>query len=401
MAKKPDIGKGGLFGGIAANLHIKKNTAGTSNELSLSVLDGLKSQADEGAPPAFGPAAPVEKGSGSPRRQRKAKAALPPARARALEDPEGEIRRRKTARRARRIVFALAAFAIIAAGVGYGALKIVDAHEYNESNLSLLRQGLAELEAADETVLAADAEMTGGAEDIDANRIAEIQAEMDDAEVRLKSAESFANSARDRLGEGDARKAADQVAAAVEARRTMLSEASAVMDAEVSAQKAVDLVEQAWDAVLEADGLVKEAAALVSNTTEENTRASQEKSEQARALLAQASQNLADAQTAYPADLSALEGYIAKRDESIGYAIASDEAIYLQDRATAESNNDAYNSADAEAAKLAALLPANPAQPVLDALEENTSASRQRYAEARTSAATADAFIRDYLGNEG
>ena len=39
--------KGGRsFWGIGASVHIKKNTAGTSNEISLSVLDGLKSQAD-------------------------------------------------------------------------------------------------------------------------------------------------------------------------------------------------------------------------------------------------------------------------------------------------------------------------------------------------------------------
>ena len=32
---------------MATSLHIKKNTAGRSNEISLSVLDGLKSQADD------------------------------------------------------------------------------------------------------------------------------------------------------------------------------------------------------------------------------------------------------------------------------------------------------------------------------------------------------------------
>ena len=36
-----------LFKDMATSLHIKKNTAGRSNEISLSVLDGLKSQADD------------------------------------------------------------------------------------------------------------------------------------------------------------------------------------------------------------------------------------------------------------------------------------------------------------------------------------------------------------------
>ena len=46
---------------IAANLHLKRNTKGTSNELSLSVLGGLSAQKDEedvslggsGASPSF------------------------------------------------------------------------------------------------------------------------------------------------------------------------------------------------------------------------------------------------------------------------------------------------------------------------------------------------------------
>ena len=45
MARR-EKGSAHLFKDMATSLHIKKNTAGRSNEISLSVLDGLKSQAD-------------------------------------------------------------------------------------------------------------------------------------------------------------------------------------------------------------------------------------------------------------------------------------------------------------------------------------------------------------------
>ena len=46
MARK-EKGNTHLFKDVATSLHIKKNTAGRSNGILLSVLDGLKSQADD------------------------------------------------------------------------------------------------------------------------------------------------------------------------------------------------------------------------------------------------------------------------------------------------------------------------------------------------------------------
>ena len=63
--------------------------------------------------------------------------------------------------------------------------------------------------------------------------------------------------------------------------------------------------------------------------------------------------------------------YIAKRIEQNGFAVQSDQAIYVQDKATAESFNEEYNRADAEAVDLASRLPKKPAQPILDAFQEN------------------------------
>ena len=157
---------------IAANLHLKRNTKGTSNELSLSVLGGLSAQKDEedasqggsGASPSFtmphvfsgkskrAPGASSKKQpitgadvagialSISDRRNRSAQ-----ARDRALANPEAEIKRRKTARRAWRVVglaFALAAFAGASA---FAVHVFTAAYEDNQQHKSLLSQGFSEL----------------------------------------------------------------------------------------------------------------------------------------------------------------------------------------------------------------------------------------------------------------
>ena len=147
---------------------------------------------------------------------------------------------------------------------------------------------------------------------------------------------------------------------------------------------------------------MKEAAELVSDTTEENVRASQGKSEEAIEALSQAQESLVRAQEGYPsADFSALSAFIEKKKEQNGYALASDDAIYIQDKATAESFNEKYNQADAEAIELARALPEKPAQPILDRLDAQTSQTRASYLDARKRAAESDAFIRDYLGQPG
>ena len=139
----------------------------------------------------------------------------------------------------------------------------------------------------------------------------------------------------------------------------------------------------------------------MTDTNEENTRASQKKCEQARELLMQASSQFEQAQALYPADYGPFDDYIAARQQSIAYAIASDEAIYVQDKATADSNNEKYNECDAAAAALAAKLPKTTEAPIVAALDESLSDSRQQYMEIRSQAAACDAFLRDYLGISG
>lgn len=443
--------KGGRsFWGIGASVHIKKNTAGTSNEISLSVLDGLKSQADselgeadpkvklgdlslftvsskkdrrlpakdeklpalpapaassassEKKPPAKKKARPSERPASSrPARERKPSRAQR-NRERALRDPEKEIKRRKKNRRVRRFAAIAVASLCCCACIGAAALFAANAYEQSKSNLALLSQAFDEIEKADSLVLSMDDLVMKDESIVTVEELAELEQGMSDAGVHLNAACAFSDEAFQAMGESPGKDAARQVSESADARRDMMKYAEALLHADADARSAVESAERCWDQILEADGLMKEAADLVADTTVENVTASQGKSEQAIALLDEAAASLASAQAECPsADFSALAALIEKKREQNVYAVESDKAIYIQDKATAESFNESYNRADAEAVELAAALPERPAQPILDRLDAQTSETRSRYLDARKRAAESDAFIRDYLGRPG
>ncbi len=404
--------KGGVnpFKGIAANVHIKKNTAGTSNELSLSVLDGRKSQADaslgeadpkvklgdlsiftmpskkdkllgavEDKTPALGLGksqdgmrGAAKPAASKPKKQKKEKAAAasmpvsPSAsarrrnervqrdRQRALVDPEKEIKRRKKNRRIRRVVATTCACIICAGAIGAAAWYGANLYTAHQENLGVLGQAFDELEKADDLVLSMDDMVMADVPDASTAEMEEMTQAMEDAGVHLNAACAFATTASENLGEGPGFEAAAQVVKSAEARRSMMEYASEIISADQAAVASITEIDECWSLVEQADALMKEAAALVTDTTNENVQASQAKSEEATALLYQAQDCLNAVLQAYPdADFEVLSSFIAKRIEQNGYAVASDEAIYLQDKATAESYNEQYNQADADAVELA------------------------------------------------
>ena len=286
--------------------------------------------------------------------------------------------------------------------IGAAALFAANAYEQSKSNLALLSQAFDEIEKADSLVLSMDDLVMKDESIVTVEELAELEQGMSDAGVHLNAACAFSDEAFQAMGESPGKDAARQVSESADARRDMMKYAEALLHADADARSAVESAERCWDQILEADGLMKEAADLVADTTVENVTASQGKSEQAIALLDEAAASLASAQAECPsADFSALAALIEKKREQNVYAVESDKAIYIQDKATAESFNESYNRADAEAVELAAALPERPAQPILDRLDAQTSETRSRYLDARKRAAESDAFIRDYLGRPG
>ena len=137
---------------------------------------------------------------------------------------------------------------------------------------------------------------------------------------------------------------------------------------------------------------------MVVETTDENVMASLDETNQALELFRQADDRFAQAADRYPAaDFSPYRTYLAKRIEAMGYAVAADEAFLAKNKEETIAQNDAYNQADAEAASLAADLSDDPVRMVADVSDAANADARNAYATACSQAASADAFLRDYL----
>lgn len=430
---------------ITRAAHIKKHTRGTSNEISFSVLDAAKNALDGdgndkqkhgpgrialftlpgrhkkpaptptkerglplstgdfvsvddsastskmGAlPPAARPTSQTEKSSPAP-------LAVVPAKPK--RSPEEEIARRKARRRLSKWL-AVAVIVVVSIGLlGAGGMYLYRDYQSQQGHVAVLDDALSLVKEADETIQQLDEVVTDPfAEGSEEQRTA-IQAQLEAVEQKLQDADEKARAVSLELNGAREKEAANQAVAGIAARFTLVEQGQLLMNAATEAQSAAEGVDAAWKTVLEGDDLARQAAQLVTETTAENVEASKSKTNEALAAFDEAYAAFLDVQATYPqADLTQFVDYIAKRQESLGYAIASDDAILAKNKEEATAQNNAYNIADAEAATLAKALPDDPSSIVDEAFEDATSDVAKAYSTARLQARSADAFISDYLG---
>lgn len=430
---------------ITRAAHIKKHTRGTSNEISFSVLDAAKNALDgdgsekqkhgpgrialftlpgrhkkpaptptkeRGLPLSTGDFVSVDDGASTSKMSALPSAARPTSQteksspaplavvpAKPKRSPEEEIARRKARRRLSKWL-AVAVIVVVSIGLlGAGGVYLYRDYQNQQGHVAVLDDALSLVKEADETIQQLDEVVTDPfAEGSEEQRTA-IQAQLEAVERKLQDADEKARAVSLELNGAREKEAANQAVAGIAARFTLVEQGQLLMNAATEAQSAAEDVDAAWKTVLEGDDLARQAAQLVTETTPENVEASKNKTNEALAAFDEAYAAFLDVQATYPqADLTQFVDYIAKRQESLGYAIASDDAILAKNKEEATAQNNAYNIADAEAATLAKALPDDPSSIVDEAFEDATSDVAKAYSTARLQARSADAFISDYLG---
>lgn len=454
--------EGGLAG-IAGSLHIKKRTAGTSNEISVSILEersskaGLsksgprdvfigdlgsgvsafgspdgkgatRSQASSGTLPSLprkarfaengskkamdaparlsvfarlllGAADAAQGGSSSEAFQASRGSSGPAGSLASAFDLQREVERRKAARRRRRLVLSALMTGVLVVAIGAAGVYAHGRYVEYQETMGLLHQGMSELQAADVAVVPMDQAIVGDVTAGGAAGFQDLIDQIDAAEVHLNAAKGLAEESYDQLSDSESKEAASQVIKAADARLEMLGYGKSILQEDMKASDAIALLGECWATVGEADDAMRESARLVEDTTEANTKESEEKSKEAQTLFEKAKDQLEVVKTRYPAaGLDAVGNYIDKRIEEIGYAIASDEAIYIQDKATADAQNERYNEADDEAVSIADGIPKRIENVILDQYDLNVKDANEGYFTARSDAAAADSFLREYLG---
>ncbi|MEG2211148.1 MAG: hypothetical protein RRX88_01565 [Raoultibacter sp.] len=397
-------------------LHIKRYTEGTSNEISLSVLDSRNKAADseeikEGKPVRARFAGvvslfPVFKGGRTPAPEGSEAASdsapVPEVSvnpAGSVIDSDREIAHRKRQRRTHRILSGIAAFVLVAVVAGTATYFLAAEYQNQHDHQALLSESLVDITAADATIVAMDEAINAPVNEETVMKMQEIQGGLPSAVASLDRAGATAQKAFEGMRDSVDKEAAGQTVAAVAARTSLVEAGTALMQATINTHQAIGLVGAAWSEILSADALAHRAAALVSHTTTENARLSKDENNQALSQFTDAKLKLETAGiSAASADLHLLIAYVDKRIKAMNYAIVSDDAIMVQDKKTAEVNNERSNQADIQAAQIAEQFPTDPLQPLYDAYDADTASSFSTYQEARRAAGAADSFLRGYLG---
>lgn len=441
--------------------HVKKSTRGTSNELSFSVLDAARNALDDGKdpssdqargfgrirlftlpigrrkPPAtpkkdelaalMGGSSPVPSSTSStpslvkpvesdkpsseapavplPQAEPKAPKPAQPSPSRFERAPrstgrtsEEEIAWRKARRRKGKILAGVLCAVIIVALAGAGLLYLYQDNVRYQQNTQLLQESADALTSTDEFLLALDDALKDPLGDQAETFFNDRQGDLASIGSSLQLAESKAAEAMQGLRETVEREAADALMATSAARQTLVDQGWRILEDSVGMKSLYERVGEAWQQTGEADSLAREAAQLAGENSQEAITRSTELSNEASSLFSDVRATIEVlAQEDAEVDLSAQIAYLDKRIEALGYAVASNDALLARDTAAAVEQNDAYNAADKEAASLAAALPIDPGQPVLDALEERLADPIEAYEAARGQASTSDAFLRDYF----
>lgn len=317
-------------------------------------------------------------------------------------ESQAEIKNRQR-RRKRYRRFSLALVIVICLSfLGVGGYWFYQEQVKLSTSVGVLHQSCEIIAASDEVTVSIDNYFQTSFNDETVNTANNLLNELPSVREDLDSARVYAQKARNELeGSQYDKEAADHVLATIVSRETMLDCAEKRLNDDIAAKQAIDALTQAQGCIDEGNALLVQSAQVISDTTEENVAQSTEYTTAAKAQFEEARSHIEDAQNYYSsANFDDLLAYLDLKSQAAGEALASNAAILIQDKSTAKSHNDAYNQADAEATTLAEKLPSDLTQLVVDSYATNQDALIKEYENARSDAATHDAFLREYLGTE-
>lgn len=385
--------------GIFDHMHFKRNTAGSSNELSFDVLEAAKNELD-GKKERTSKNASLPKASQGNYHGVKGTSTL---------SGQAEVEKRKRARRSHRIrtgiiaaVVGVLAVAAIALGAWYFAPQYAQYVQDSQAPNQKVSDVVAQLVEIDSYMAKVDDVMEDPLSEQSKEQYVEILAYMEVTQKDLaKLREEVGKTLQGSLSEND-RAALEQLDSALEARSSMLTAAQEELKLASKVDSEVDRANKDWGAVIEADQLARQATQQANTAvTEEETQAARDLTQQALDQFTTALNDLqAVADRHQGIDLASQLAYLKIKVEAVNHAVATSDALLAADRATAMAENEAYNETDAKAAALAEELPASVEDAVRSAYAKELAIYAAKYQSSRDQAISADAAVRSYLNTD-
>ena len=438
------------FGSPFKALHLKKNTKGTSNEISLSVLDSAKQMMDarhgearrvqqlgkidlfsgerepdyqvmslsdgtssgENSPGG----APASGGNGHSFGAEESKKEPPlsaPLTTSIHLEKAGErqtsgailggvslessgVGARTFGGRARKWVIVGVAALLVIAIVVLAVLGVSGFAEKRAEFKTLATEMIGTIEESESPIVAMNELLADPSSEQSRSTISSVTKDLDSAEralalakEKLPSVEAVASTASEK--ETLARLEKD-----VLGRQEMVASGREVLSCLETAQGAMTNLEEAWSAVGEANEAANKASRMVSNNTEIDSAL--EEISKSSELIALAQEKVQKASEVYPsADLTTLQRFLEAKSIAIQKEMEAIQALKNLDAATARACQAEYEEYE-EAAQLALSGIDNVDKPIVDAYQVKIEDYAARYEAARAEVALSDEYLRDFLG---
>ncbi len=310
-------------------------------------------------------------------------------------------RRQKRRMRSRAISVALVVI-VVAILASFAGVWIYQEYEKNRSNRELIEEACLYIEESDKTLIAIDEFFGQPFSDDSVEQAEQLQAQIPSALEALEKAKNYAVRADEAIeGTSADKEAAQSAYNAIVSRETLFDLANKKLAIDIDAKKSMDGMNLIETNIDDAQYLLAQAATTVKQTSPETVAQSTEWLTEAQTKLEEAQTALNEIIERFPdGDFTVYSEYLAKRLEEIEYGLLSNEAILIQDRKTAESNNELYNQADRDSVEIAKSFPETFAQPLVDAYSNALSQVDEQFAKLRSDVGGYDSFLRSYLGTE-
>ena len=215
------------------------------------------------------------------------------------ETAQAEIERRKRIRRRRRIRLRVVATACVAA-VAFACYYGYHQYQLHAGQSSLLAEAMHEISSADDGLVQLDELLADPIDEVGGDDWSQLHAGYRSMKGHLSSAESIANELIPLLSDGDMKTAAGQVVDACSARTAMLDSGESIFAAAEDAKKTADTANDTWNDVLSADGKAREGISLLSSgSIDDSMSAAKSKIEEASADFSNLMNALAQIESQY------------------------------------------------------------------------------------------------------
>lgn len=313
-----------------------------------------------------------------------------------------EIGRRQKRRARSRIISIVLVVLVAAVLVAFAGMWLYQEYEKNRSNRELIDQSCSYIEQSDKTLVAIDEFFSQPFADDSVEKAEQLQAQIPSALDLLEDAKSFAIRADKAIESSTADKEAAQSAYnTIVSRETMFKLASEKLVIDINAKKSMDAMDSIEKNINDVQYLLAQAATTVKQTSSETVAQSTEWLMEAQTKLEESRTALDEIIERLPeGDFTIYSDYLNKRLDEVKYGLLSNDAILIQDRKTAEANNELYNQIDRESVELAKAFPTPFAQPLVDAYAKASEELDKQFAQLRNDIGGYDSFLRSYLGNE-